>query len=184
APFALAFLLALVLPALVGSWTYARFTLFALPMGLVAVAVALDALPRRAWSAGVLVLLGADALTSLGFYREKQPIRDAVAIVSELRAPQDAVATVGLPDNAVGFYARQFGFEAVPTGFLGADLDAVAARVQPAFVVVLYPERLMDATRASLERGFDRTHRLEGWADWGHGAVEVWASRARSADGT
>jgi len=174
APFALALLLALALPPLLGSWTYARFTLFALPIGLVAVAAAVDALPRRAWSALVLVLLFVDSFASLAFYRTKQPIREAVEIVAALRAPDDAIATIGLPDNAVGFYALRAGFDAVPTGFLGEDLDAVVARERPAFVVVLYPERLAPATFAALDRGFDRTHRLDGWADWGHGAVEVW----------
>ena len=173
-PFVLALLLALALPPLLGSWTYARFTLFALPIGLVAVAIALDALPRRAWSAVVAVLLVADALLSLGSYREKQPIRGAVEIVADLRRPTDAVATVGLPDNAVGFYARLAGFDAASTGFLGKDLEAVVARDNPLFVVVLYPERLAPATFAALDRGFDRTHRLDGWADWGHGDVEIW----------
>ena len=174
APFALAFALALVLPAVLGSWTYARFTLFALPVGLVAVALAVDALPKRAWSALVLVLLFVDSFASLAFYRTKQPIREAVEIVAALRAPDDAIATIGLPDNAVGFYALRAGFDAVPTGFLGEDLDAVLARERPAFVVVLYPERLAPDTFAVLDSGFDRTHRLDGWADWGHGAVEVW----------
>lgn len=179
APFALAFLLALVLPPLLGSWTYARFTLFALPIGLVAVAVALDALPRRAWSTLVVALLFVDSFASLAFYRTKQPIREAVETVSALRASGDAVATIGLPDNAVGFYALRAGFDAVPTGFLGEDLESVAARERPAFVVVLYPERLQAETFAALDRGFDRTHRLEGWADWGHGAVEIWRRAGR-----
>jgi len=178
-PFALALLLALALPPILGSWTYARFTLFALPIGLVAVAVAMDALPKRAWSALVVVLLFVDSFASLAFYRTKQPIREAVEIVSALRAPDDAVAAIGLPDNAVGFYALRTGFDAVPTGFLGADLDAIVARSRPRFVVVLYPERLAAETVASLDRAFDRTHRLEGWADWGHGAVEVWQGAGR-----
>lgn len=178
APFVLALLLAMALPPLLGAWTYARFTLFALPIGLVAVAVALDALPRRAWSAPVVALLLADSLASLAFYRTKQPIREAVEVVSTLRAPDDAVATIGLPDNAVGFHALRFGFEAAPTGFLGDALAATVARDDPRFVVVLYPDRLAPEVLATLDRAFDRTHRLEGWADWGHGAVEVW-ERAR-----
>jgi hypothetical protein len=178
APFALALVLALVLPPILGAWSYARFTLFALPIGLVAVALALDALPRRAWSAVVIALLVVDALASLGHYREKQPIRQAVEIVAQRRSPEDAVATIGLPDNAVGFYAYQRGFDAAPTGFLGDALAETVARDDPRFVVVLYPDRLAPATLAALDADFDRTHRLAGWADWGHGAVEVW-ERAR-----
>jgi hypothetical protein len=94
--------------------------------------------------------------------------------VADLRRPTDAVATIGLPDNAVGFYARLAGFDAASTGFLGKDLEAVAARDNPLFVVVLYPERMSPDTFAALDRGFDRTHRLDGWADWGHGDVEIW----------
>ena len=174
APFVLALALAVALPPLLGSWTYARFTLFALPIGLVTVALALDALPKRGWRVGILMLLIADSVASLAYYREKQPIRSAVEIVADLRAPSDAVATIGLPDNAVGFYARLQGFEAQATGFLGKDLDAVLARGKPAFVVVLYPERLAAATFTTLDRDFDRTHRLDGWADWGQGDVEIW----------
>jgi len=46
-------------------------------------------------------------------------------------------------------------------------------------VVVLYPDRIADETLATLDDGFDRTHRLDGWADWGHGAVEIWRRSAR-----
>jgi len=177
-PFALALALALVLPPILGAWTYARFTLFALPIGLVAVAFALEGAARRTGRAPVrAILIGAialDALLSLGFYRVKQPIRDAVEVVAAQRAERDQVATIGLPDNAVAFYARQFGFDAAPTGFLGKDLAAVVERTRPEFVVVLYPDRLAPETFATLDAGFDRTHRLEGWADWGHGDVEIW----------
>lgn len=179
APFALALLLALALPPLLGSWTYARFTLFALPIGMVAVAIALDALPKRAWSAGILLCFVADSAASLGHYREKQPIRSAVDIVADLRTPTDAVATIGLPDNAVGYYARLAGFDATSSGFLGKDLEAVVARERSTFVVVLYPERISAETFAALDRDFDRTHRLDGWADWGHGDVEIWRRVAR-----
>jgi hypothetical protein len=179
APFAVGLLLALALPPLLGSWTYARFTLFAVPIGLVAMAIALDALPKRAWSAAVLLLFVADSVASLAYYHEKQPIRGAVEIVADLRTPTDGVATVGLPDNAVGFYARLSGFEATSTGFLGKDLDAVVKRENPMFIVVLYPERMSAETFARLDRDFDRTHRLDGWADWSQGDVEIWRRVAR-----
>jgi hypothetical protein len=178
-PFALALVLALALPPLLGSWTYARFTLFALPIGLVAIGWTLDRLPQRPWSALVFALFLCDALVSISYYRTKQPIREAVAIVAELRTPNDAVVAIGLPDNAVGFYARQLEFEAPAAGFLGRDLGAALLREQPKFVVVLYPDRIADETLATLDDGFDRTHRLDGWADWGHGAVEIWRRSAR-----
>ena len=53
-------------------------------------------------------------------------------------------------------------------------LAAVVVRERPRFVVVLYPERVSEEILQSLDVGFDRTHRLDGWADWGAGAVEVW----------
>jgi hypothetical protein len=39
---------------------------------------------------------------------------------------------------------------------------------------VLYPDRIAPETFTALDAAFDRTHRLEGWADWGHGDVEIW----------
>lgn len=172
APFALALVLAFALSIGLGTWIYARFVLFAVPIGVLAVIAAGAARRRSALIVGLLLLLG--LAIGLRGYTVKQPIRDAVAIVAMKRAPSDRVATIGLPDNAVGFYARQFGFDAAATGFLGAELDAVVARERPRFVVVLYPDRLADGILRSLDAGYDRTHRLDGWADWGAGAVEVW----------
>jgi hypothetical protein len=126
---------------------------------------------QAAVCAGLILFPSVLALRQLAC---RQPIRDAVEVVARMRASDDRVATIGLPDNAVGFYARQYGFEATPSGFLGKDLDAVVARDQPAFIVVLYPERLAPEIFASLDRDFDRTHRLDGWADWGQGDVEIW----------
>ena len=172
APFALALVLAFALSTGLGTWIYARFVLFAVPIGVLAVVAAGARRRRSALIVGLLLVLG--LATGLRGYTVKQPIRDAVAIVATKRAPSDRVATIGLPDNAVGFYARQFGFDATATGFLGADFAAVAARERPRFVVVLYPDRLDDGILRSLDAGYDRTHRLDGWADWGAGAVEVW----------
>jgi len=172
APFALALVLAFALSTGLGTWIYARFVLFAVPIGVLAVIAAGAARRRSALIVGLLLLLG--LAIGLRGYTVKQPIRDAVAVVAMQRAPSDRVATIGLPDNAVGFYARQFGFDATATGFLGAELDAVVARERPRFVVVLYPDRLADGILRSLDAGYDRTHRLDGWADWGAGAVEVW----------
>lgn len=172
APFALALVLAFALSTGLGTWIYARFVLFAVPIGVLAVIAAGAARRRSALIVGLLLLLG--LAIGLRGYTVKQPIRDAIAIVAMKRAPSDRVATIGLPDNAVGFYARQFGFDAAATGFLGAELDAVVARERPRFVVVLYPDRLADGILRSLDAGYDRTHRLDGWADWGAGAVEVW----------
>ena len=175
-PFALAFVLAFACALLLGTWIYARFLLFALPLGVLAVVAFGSEARRRAAIAVAMLLLGLGE--GLRGYAVKQPIRDAVAIVDLKRSADDPVATIGLPDNAVGFYARQRGFEATPTGFLGKDLAGVLAQRAPRFVVVLYPDRVSDEVLQTLDVGFDRTHRLEGWADWGAGAVEVW-ERAR-----
>ena len=171
APFALAFALAPIASIALGTWIYARFVLFALPLGVVAVAAAGTGARRRAGFAAALILLG---VAGLHGYTVKQPIRDAVAIVAARRTADDRVATIGLPDNAVGFYTQRYGFAATDTGFLGSNLAAVIARESPRFVVVLYPDRLDESVLRSLDAGYDRTHRLEGWADWGAGAVEVW----------
>lgn len=176
APFALAFALAFGLSIAFGTWIYARFLLFAAPIGVLALVAAGSRTRRAAIVSSLLVVLG--SLGSLAMYRTKQPIRDAVEIVALRRGAQDRVATIGLPDNAVGFYAQQFGFDAAPTGFLGDALAAVVARESPRFIVVLYPDRLDAAVMRTLDLGFDRTHALDGWADWGAGAVEIW-ERAR-----
>jgi Ca2+/Na+ antiporter len=189
-PILAAFVLAFALSAALGTWIYARFLVFTVPAGALALTAfawswlhtsrpgarrlapwVLPVKPQAVVCAGVILLPSVMALRQLAC---RQPIRDAVEVVSRMRAPDDRVATIGLPDNAVGFYARQYGFEATPSGFLGKDLDTVVARENPLFVVVLYPERLAPATFAALDRGFDRTHRLDGWADWGHGDVEIW----------
>ena len=177
APFAIAFVLAFALSGLVGTWIYARFVLYALPISIVAVAAlpsAVRARSRRRVLGAGLACVALGSVTALASYREKQPIRAAVEWVDAARAPDDRVATIGLPDNAVAFYTRQMGFDAVPTGFLGSRLAEVLARDNPRFVIALYPDRMDAATLAALDAGHDRVERLEGWADWGAGAVEVW----------
>jgi hypothetical protein len=171
-PFALAFALAFALSIVLGTWLYARFLLFAVPIGVITLTAAGARSHRRAVIVGSLVVVS--SLASIAMDWRKQPIRDAVAAVAARRASDDGVATIGLPDNAVGFYAQQFGFMAADTGFLGKDLAAVMERDRPRFVVVLYPDRVADGVLRLLDADFDRTHRLEGWADWGAGAVEVW----------
>ena len=170
-PFAVAFALAFVLSMAMGTWIYARFLLFALPIGVVVIVVGMSVFRSPT---GLLLLLLIGAAHGLAGYTSKQPIRDAVELVARARAADDAVATIGLPDNAVGFYAQMYGFEAKPTGFLGEGLGRVIESDKPKFVFVLYPERLDRLTVATLDDAYDRTRRLEGWADWGHGAVEIW----------
>ena len=179
APFVLAFVLAFALSLALGTWIYARFLLFAVPIGVVALVAAGARSRRGVVIVGFLVVGG--GLKGLSMYWWKQPIRDAVAIVAVKRAASDRVATIGLPDNAVGFYAQQFGFDAVPTGFLGKDFAAVVARESPRFVVVLYRDRVAGEILQSLDVGYDRTHALDGWADWGAGTVEVWERTRPSA---
>ncbi|MCE2885554.1 MAG: glycosyltransferase family 39 protein [Planctomycetaceae bacterium] len=175
-PFLLAFALALLLTAAAGTWLYARFFLFALPASILAVAFALAAPAKRRTRILLVVALAFQCAIALPIYWRKQPIRDAVDAVAAMRADGDIVLTIGLPDNAAGFYAALSGFEAVPSGFLGADFERVVASAPrpPRFVVVLYPDRIDATVLAALDARFDRTHRFEGWADWGQGAVEVW----------
>jgi len=175
-PFLLAFTIALLLTAVAGTWLYARFFLFALPASILAVAFALAAPAKRRTRALFIVALVFQCAIALPIYWRKQPIRDAVDAVAAMRADGDIVLTIGLPDNAAGFYAALSGFEAVPSGFLGADFERVVASAPrpPRFVVVLYPDRIDETVLTALDARFDRTHRFEGWADWGQGAVEVW----------
>ncbi|MFM7134954.1 MAG: glycosyltransferase family 39 protein [Planctomycetota bacterium] len=195
APLLAAFALAFVLSATLGTWIYARFLVFTVPAGALALtAFAWSSIrasrrvypiprkppvfmigPRAALCALALVLAARSGVSNLAC---RQPIRDAVEVVARSRAADDRVSTIGLPDNAVGFYAQRYGFEATATGFLGKDLAAVLARDAPRFVVVLYPSRVDGEILRMLDDGFDRTHAFDGWADWGAGAVEIW-ERAR-----
>jgi hypothetical protein len=189
APVLAAFVLAFALSAALGTWIYARFLVFTVPAGALALtAFAWSALrasrgrrglqpwilpvrPQVALCAGVILLGGISGMRNLAC---RQPIRDAVEVVARSRAADDRVATIGLPDNAVGFYAQRYGFEATATGFLGKDLAAVLARDAPRFVVVLYPNRVDGEILRLLDAGHDRTHTFDGWADWGAGTVEIW----------
>lgn len=210
APLALAFVLALTLALCCNTWIYARFLLFALPMSVVAVTYALHRLLDRAldpWfisgfmsgfmhrqfngaRIALIALMTGSALASIWFYREKQPIRAAVEFVAAQRtmlhasaaAERDDVATIGLPDNVVGFYTQQLGFRATATGFLGSTLAQVITEQHPHFIIVLYPQRLDARVRATLESNSHHIADFAGWADWGHGAVEVWQANAASKD--
>jgi hypothetical protein len=176
APFALALILAAALSLALGTWIYARFLLFSVPIGVMALtafAMRRGARVRRL-APLVLPILALGTVHGLIGYAIKQPIRDAIEVVGARRAPEDRVATIGLPDNAVSFYAQQYGFTATDTGFLGSDLTTVLRRESPRFVVVLYPDRVSDDVLRSLDAQHDRTHHLAGWADWGAGAVEIW----------
>ncbi|MDI9403164.1 MAG: glycosyltransferase family 39 protein [Limnohabitans sp.] len=175
-PFALAFLLAICAVPLFGTWIYARFLLFAVPMSVVVMSMALALVHRPRTRLAIATLVTLQCALTLPFFWTKQPIRNAVEIVAVRKQPKDTTLTIGLPDNAVGFYALLSGFEATPTGFLGADFDRAPRDAR--FVIVLYPDRLAAETLATLDRDFDRTHRFEGWADWGNGAVEVWERSA------
>ncbi len=178
-PFALAFAIAIGASLLLGTWIYARFLLFALPIGVLAITATSRMIDSRARLLPFVLIAFATADSPL-LRTPKQPIEDAVRLVAKERAPSDAVATVGLADNAVGFYAQQFGFNAMSTGFLGRDLRATIDAHHPRFIIVLYPDRLAPDTRATLDETYGRSTRLEGWADWGHGAVEIWTARAAS----
>ena len=175
-PFALAFALAMVISALLGTWIYARFFLFALPIGVLVVTSGLMCVRELTRIVPYILIVCALSDSAL-LFTPKQPIEDAVQIVAAQRKTTDVVATIGLPDNAVGFYTQQQGFAALSTGFLGHDLAATISAHHPRFIVVLYPDRLASDTHAMLEASYERTDRLEGWADWGHGAVEIWKSR-------
>lgn len=175
-PSLFAFVLAYVAALVLGTWIYARFLVFAVPLSVILITLGWALLRTLSMRLVVFVLVVLQCAITLPFFWTKQPIRNAVDVVALRRNPTDSVLTIGLPDNAVGFYALSHGFEAEDTGFLGADLDRAPRGAR--FVIVLYPERITAETLATLDRGFDRTHRFEGWADWGHGAVEVWERRA------
>jgi mannosyltransferase len=163
------------LAALADSWLYARFLVFGLPATALAMAglgpVTGPAGTRAAWLclAGLLV---ASAVTVRGL-PPRQPIREAVAAARELAGEGNPVGVVGLRDQVTLFYAEPLGVPLVDLGDRGARL-ATGEIAAPATVLVLYPDLLPPATAAALDAaGFATERRLDGWVDWGRGAIEV-----------
>lgn len=201
---------AVVLAVAGNSWLYARFLLFTLPGAAVLIGLGVSAVvegdlgsilgrPRRPaatqvegapppLSAGARALLAVIAAALLaGWFADllwrppKQPLREAVLDVAEHRRPGERMATIGLPDNVLEWYAWPRDMSFAQTGVHGSRLGETLDQVDPAWVVVLYErsvprERLEELQR----RGFVVHRRLPGWVDWGAGDVVIWRRAANA----
>jgi len=172
-----------------GSWLYARFLLFALPAtalllavgsrGLIdATATGRQALSLRIARSLVVPLAIASCLAYDLGSQPRQPIREAVAQVADLRGPGDRVLGVGIADDVVQWYALTLAVPVEPTGVGGERLREALSRTDATWIVALYPDhRHPDASGEALSGlGFRRrpVHGLPGWLDAGEGTVEVW----------
>jgi mannosyltransferase len=167
------------LAALADSWLYARFLVFGLP----ATALAIAGLGRSPGPAAVrttwlclITLLVASAVTVRGL-PPRQPLREAVEAAKAVAGEGNPVGVVGLRDQVTLFYAEPLGVPLVDLGDRGAKL-AEGEAAAPATVIVLYPDLLPPATAASLDAaGLVTERRLDGWIDWGRGAIEIRSRR-------
>ncbi|NNF43194.1 MAG: hypothetical protein HKO59_14385 [Phycisphaerales bacterium] len=160
---------------LLDSWMYTRFAFFAFPGGAILIALGVDTLWRRRAAAGVgaIALITACYAADLAVRPTKQPLREAARVVETERRPGERLLVVGLRHEVLDVYAAAL--DPAYSLHHGADLAAAIARVEPAWVIVLYP-RAVGPERLGLlaENGFAVHTRLPGWADWGDGEVVVW----------
>ncbi len=185
-------LLALLASTLTGTWIYARFLVFFVPATVLCVGVAADrALAydrpsvRRGAFLGLLIPLGLVWIGQPFTLPQKQPIREAVELVAASPANPSrphSIISIGLPDDAVGFYALIHAIPCRSSGVLGSNLRSMLASTPPeqwpTHFVVLYPNRISPSVREELRRHATHVQTLEGWADWGEGAVEVWRCKS------
>lgn len=161
------------------SWLYARFLLFLAPATALLVAAGLGALARNrrlalvAASAALATVAALETLLS----PPRQPLREAIELAGTLRANRP-VGVAGLVDQVTLYYSETARVPTFDLGPLGARIETVVPSVEPNAIVLLYPDLVPADRRAFLESHGYRVHRrLDGWIDWGRGAVEVWIRR-------
>lgn len=174
----LGFPVTILLVAIGDSWLYARFLLFALPAIAIVMGAGIVACANRLGGRGAIAtcaLLAALQVASLWTLPPRQPLREALdrAIAESPRGRP--VGVIGLMDNPIAYYGLIRGVEIIDFGNRGVRLPEHASRLPTTAIVVLYPDSLPDATRERLRSAsFAPIARLDGWIDWGAGAVEVW----------
>jgi len=156
------------------SWMYARFTFFALPGAALLIAIAMDrALTRRLL---VLYVAGMAAAFAIDLARlpDKQPLREAMRIASEIARPGEAIVGVDLRHGVLRLYAPADSPLAL-TRHDDPAFEEVFRTTSPAATVVIYPHLLTKSRREFLATIGSALHAdLPGWADWGRGDVQVW----------
>jgi hypothetical protein len=168
----LAIMLGTVLIA--GSWMYARFTFFALPGAALLIAIAMDrSLTRRLLVLYVVGMAGVFAI-DLARRPDKQPLREAMLLASEIARPGEAIVGVDLRHGVLRLYAPADS-PLVLTRHDDPAFEDTLRTSSAAAVVVIYPHLLTPSRREFLEASDYALHvDLPGWADWGRGGVQVW----------
>ena len=155
-----------------GTWVYARFALFALPGAALAAAIGWTWLRKRSsWAAVIAALLAcAGSAWELSKRPPKQPLREAAEHVLDHGGEGSRVLLVSIAHPVLDAY-----LPGVMTSFnLGATLERDLATARPAWVVMLYPDKLSSVTIETLAaHGFTQVARFDGWVDWGEGDVVV-----------
>lgn len=174
---ALAFIglpLMVIMVVVSGSWIYARFTFFALPGGLLLIALGVDALWSRSRAgaiSAILVMLGV-AVADLALRPPKQPLREAAMFVRNLRQSSDRVLAIGLAHEVLRVYASD-----LPLTYrlsVGRQAETPLAASRPEWIIIEYPNSLPEATwQALATAGYVIEARFEGWVDWTNGDVVV-----------
>jgi hypothetical protein len=168
--------IAVLLTWLGDSWLYARFLLFLAPATALLVAAGLGALAARsrlamiAGAAAIAVAATTETLRS----PPRQPLREAIAKAGAIRGDRP-VGVAGLRDQVTLYYSEPARIPTFDLGPLGSRIEQAVPSVRPNAIVLLYPDLIPPDRIAALTReGYVRRERLEGWIDWGKGAVEVW----------
>lgn len=165
-----------------GTWTYARFALFALPGALLLIALGLDVLwTRRVAACAAFAVMLAGWATDLAIRPPRQPLREAADFVETAQHAGDRVVVIGLRHAVLEVYTGAL--DASFSLMHGADLDRQLTEHDPAWVIVTYPNSVApdryDLLRA---RGFEPRVRLPGWIDWTNGDVVIWGKRTEAAE--
>ncbi|MCZ6836976.1 MAG: glycosyltransferase family 39 protein [Planctomycetota bacterium] len=164
-----------LLVALSGSWMYARFTLFALPGAILAIALGLDFLWRWKRPAGFLgmVMMVVFAATDLTQRPPKQPLRDAVDYVSTMSQPGDRVMAIGLAHRVLDLYTQDMNLHYALRH--GANLKGAMGRIEPHWIILYYPNHVSDENYTLIDdQGYVLVNRFRGWVDWNNGDVLIY----------
>ncbi|MDZ4831627.1 MAG: glycosyltransferase family 39 protein [Phycisphaerae bacterium] len=173
--------IAVLLAWLGDSWLYARFLLFLVPATALLIAAGLATIARfgrlpLAVSVATLALASATDVLRLP---PRQPLREAVERAAAIRATthdQGPLGMIGLNDQVQLYYTQPLKLPVVDFGDRGAGLAKLLPSARPRMIVMLYPHAVSPERREFLRaNGYHVTERLEGWIDWGHGAIEIWS---------
>ncbi len=164
--------------AVLDTWMYARFTLFAFPGAVLLMARGIEVAWRRKRVLGLVVLglLAAFGGADLGLRPAKQPLREAAEYVRAAREPDERVLVIGLGHRVMDAYGADLGLAYSLRH--GVDLAEKLRSVDPVWVILYYPAHVA-ADRYGLlaERGYRLQERFRGWVDWGNGDVLVYEKR-------